>query len=378
MPQHWSYRDYTADIDNKTALRILVAFGVCLVAAEVALRIAPPRYPRPNGNSMYGVRTIMQLADRDPRPKVIFTGDSTVLGGGVADGTKIFPALAASALQPAVSVYDLGVTGGSAKTNCVVLQAATKLNVPNIRQFVIEVSPVKLMTDDPAKTASPTFSAGPVTELLRFLPDGRFSAPWLEIPSTSFADKTEYKTEFEAGSVSAILQNRDYVKNAISGGFPAFWVSNFILPASLKDKMFSKGADGNNRLSANPEDGIYAGPKEATDKQWSFIPQGEFDALSYSIDQATKCSERKPIVLIGPMHYEYNAISDRERASVLEALSQLKTAVTNLCAQKGAQLVWVDSTKVQVNDLWTRSFAHYRPPMHQLIWNMLKPKLTAP
>ncbi len=377
MAKHDVYREYTESVTAKQAAWILYLIAGAFVAAEIGLRLMGSSLPRLNANSLHGSRTIVAQLDESPKPKIVAVGDSAMQGGGVPKESDTTMGMLRADLSPAIDVRNLSLPGGNNKTNVQVLQTLEKQGVKNIEQVIIQAIPHKFISDEKVETKGSDWGLVTANELLRFLPDAGLNSEWARTKTPSWSGALEARTQFELTKVSHLYRAQDALRNRTVGGYPSFWFAGKVIPKSLLSRIMGASPDGGNRFEAHPLDVPFDPTKAVeSDKPIYFVPRGEMDAMADAIKIAKRISSKQPVVLIEPMHYEFDRISDRQRQMTLTALDEMEQAMQELCEREGATLVWIDSKRFQQPELWTRTLAHFQPELHREIYNQMRPAIA--
>ena len=375
--RHLTYRDYTADVSPRLAVWILAVFVAALLAAEAAARVFPPRYERTAICSLHGLRTLFQEAADDPEPKIVAVGDSTLVGGGVYDDHLTVMGRMETALNQGPKIYNLALPGGDTSTSLVVLNALQRAHVRQVQRVLIEVLPGKFIVDAPA-TATPRDSSRLVMdEIDRLIPFARPAAYDLPHRDRPYTDRVETALEFGLGHVSALYHNRDYFRTQYLGNYPSFWLLAHILPQRLKSRIFPAKAQGTNRLAARMDDYPFdPNTAQTIPKQTPrFTPRGEGDYLQEAITVSRAISGKPPLIVVFPVHYDYNRLTPAQRAAYIRELGSFNTYILQIGLQTGSDVVAVNSPNFQNPHLWTATAAHFNAQGSAAVWNDIKPEI---
>lgn len=377
MAKHDVYREYTESVTTKQAAWILYLIIGVLVFAEIGLRLTGSSLPRLNANSLHGSRTIVAQLEESTKPKIVAVGDSAMQGGGVPKESDTTMGMLRAHLSPEIDVRNLSLPGGNNKTNVQVLLTLERQKVQGIDQVIIQAIPHKFLSNERVETKGTDWGLVTANELLRFLPDAGLDYDWAHTKRPSWSGALEARTQFELTKISHLYRAQDWLRNRTVGGYPSFWFAGRITPKSLLNRIMGASSDGGNRFEAHPLDLPYEPAKAIeSDKPVYFVPKGEMEAMAEAIQVAKRISNNPPVVLIEPMHYEFDKISPNQRQMTLEALREMEQAFQALCDKEGASLVWIDSKKYQQPELWTRTLAHFQPELHREIYEQMRPAIA--
>ncbi len=379
-----TYRDYLRGLGPASARRVLLGLVLCLLAAEVGLRLAPPRYGRTAISSLHGVRAIMQQALEDGGRKIIAVGDSTLAGGGVARDDRTVAGRWQDSLPAGTRLYNLAAPGGDTTTSLLLLDALRQEKIAGVERVVIEVLPGKFFTDEKTDTTPNDAAVASIEELRRYIPDARPDAWGLPGKSPAPGERAERRAQWDLGRASALYRHRDFFRTDLTGNYPIYWLIGRTLPRSLMARLFPAKAQGTNRLAARSDDFPYdpaAVPASGGGGRVRFTPHAQGDYLEKCLEVAREISPRPPVILAFPIHYEYSHPDDAERASLLAAFGACDDYLTQLARRTGSELITVRSEPLQDPRWWTRSSAHFNAEGSARVWQAIEPQaraLTAP
>ncbi len=375
----FTYREYFPTLGRKTALWALLFLASFLVIIEIYFRVFPYRPDRTAGSSLHGIRTIFHFVEEDAKPKVLFFGDSSMVGNGVLDSSKSIPGLAKSALAPQVSVYNLAIPAGNVSTELLLVDALERRNVSNVRDIVLQVAPVQYMTNDPREIPDIDHLEATTDELFHFVPNMRPAYFGLGAKSLRRSEIDQANLEYFLTRYSALYRTKDIIRTQEVGNYPSFYVAGKLLALrpSLRQKVLGEKAFGTGRFSAHVEDYPYSKSfAEPSDLRWYFSRKGLAEYIPKAVEAAKKLSRRAPILISHPIHYEYENISPEERVSYLAAESEYHQYLREVARETGAKLIFEDSREWQDPDLWTRTERHFTEAGHARIWRDLAPLLV--
>ena len=371
---HLVYRDFTGPLSPRVAGLCLLAILCALVAGETLCRLIPHRYARTPISSLHGIRAIYQEALADPHPKDIAVGDSTLIGGGVHDHNSIFLQQIQRDL-PGIHIYNLAQPGGDNLTGSMILRALARDHVPNVDRVIIEVLPGKFIGKVGEAPQKPSWDGTP-GELIRFLPQAGAAQPGLPPHITPIHERVQSWLEYKAGVASALYARRDFFRIEYAGNYPIFYLINVALPDRLKRRVLSGSFRGTNRFGARVEDYPYAGSSVTESGRFYFDYAKQGPWLADELAAAGRFSKRPPIVIVNPVHYEYDRLDPAAARSYEKALRDTVEACRTLCARTGATLFVVDSTQFQDPSLWFLTRTHFNEKGHAQIYRQIGPAVV--
>lgn len=371
----YTYIEYTRGISPRAAGFVLVGLLCTFICAELFLRITPPPYARTAGCSLHGFRTLFELALRDNRPKIIAVGDSALVGAGIFKDEETFLGRMNDEIGNKIKIYNLAVPGGNTTSSLMILDALEQENVKNVDRVLIEVLPGKFIAKAPGQTYSLELQQQVFDELQRFLPMIRPDYWKLPHKSMSMQQRLETYLEYQFGMASAVYLNRDWLRTQYLGNYPAFWVLGNIIPQGVRDRLFGAKGAGTNRLAARMNDHPFVGyirTEEDSSVVPTFNPHYEGDSLKQAIAIARRIGKKEPIIVVFPMHYEYNRLTSAQKVAYILAMKQLYDYISELGRTDKCQVMIVRSEDFQQAEYWTRTPAHFNVLGSSRVWESLK------
>jgi len=187
--------------------------------------------------------------------------------------------------------------------------------------------------------------------------------------------RVETSLEYQLGMFSALYLHRDWLRTQYMGNYPAFWLLGKIVPQSMRDSLLSTKGAGTNRLAARMDDHPFdkSSHSKIDDSVGpSFSQHQEGDSLEQAITVARSISKREPIIVIFPMHYEYNQLTDKQNSGYILALEQLYAYITAIGQKNNCKVMIIKSKDFQQPEYWTRTPAHFNVPGSARVWESLR------
>jgi hypothetical protein len=369
------YKDYFSALAPMAAARVLLFFGLGVLAVEAAMNCVDPQYERTAVNSLHGVRAILQQALGDGQSKMLCFGDSSLVGGGIYRHDQTVAGYLAREIE-GPRVYNLALPGGDNLTSALLLDQLRLKKISNVDRVVIETLAAKWLATSPSESQAAPKSVESCKELQRLIPGLGLQDWGIDVEPLGRTESIEIAAQWQLGRYSKLYRHRDYFRTEVIGNYPAFWVAGRLIPRSILSRLYPEKARGTNRLAARMDDFDFdaADAKPASGGNVSFSGEEERKYLLKAISTARSISRNPPIILAFPLHFEFQVLGAETRRSYLNAVQEFEADLKNIAADTGSELMVVRSEEFQNPAYWTVTPFHFNAVGARKIWEMLRPQ----